>query len=116
MVKLVRKLGRSIRYAANGVVATWRGQVNFRLQVLAAIGVSAAATYLHFEAWRWAVLLLTIALVLACELLNTALEDLWSAHNAEWNEVVGRSEAAAAGAVGVVALMAIGVGLALFWE
>jgi diacylglycerol kinase len=99
-----------------GVAAAWKGQVNFRLQVLAALAVSAAAVWLHFEAWRWAVLLVTIALVLACELLNTALEDLWNAHNEDWNEVVGRSKDASAGAVGVVALMAIGVGVALFWE
>ena len=76
--------------------------------------VVAAAYALDFDYLRWAVLLVVIALVLAGELLNTAIEEMGD--EAGVSETVGRSKDAAAGAVLVLALMAVGVGVALFWE
>jgi undecaprenol kinase len=110
----MRQFGRSLGHAARGVKQTWRHERNFRIQVVTGVVVALAAWGLHFGALRFAVLAVVVGLVLACELLNTALEEMWG--KAGVSEEVGRSKDAAAGAVLVVAGTAVVVGLALFIE
>jgi undecaprenol kinase len=104
----------SFQHASRGILVTWASERNFQIQTVAGVWVMVAAAWLHFEIWRWAVLLVVIGVVLAAELLNTAIEEVWE--EASVSEGVKRSKDAAAGAVLVLAMMSVVVGLVLFWE
>ena len=104
----------AVGHAWRGIVDTWNGEHNFRLQVGAGAVAVAAALALHFDWLRLAVLLVVVGLVLAAEVLNTAIENMWA--EAGFSETVRKSKDAAAGSVMVLALMAVAVGVALFFE
>lgn len=65
---------------------------------------------------EWAVLLLAIVAVLTAEFFNTALEQVADAVTEEYSAHVKFAKDAAAGAVLVTAIAAVGVGIALFLD
>src|SRR5438445_1325436 len=69
-----RMLLRSFGYAFEGVAYIVRTQRNARIEVVVAIAAVLLAAWLGISSIEWAVLALTIALVLALEWINTSLE------------------------------------------
>jgi diacylglycerol kinase len=67
-------LWRSFGYAFEGVAYILRTQRNARIEIAIAIVALALAAWLGISAVEWAVLVLTIAVVLTLEWMNTALE------------------------------------------
>lgn len=111
---LARRILRSFGYAFAGIVATARTQPNFVIHLVAATCALALAVVLQLSPAEIAVLALTIAAVLAAEMLNTAVEALADLVSPEFHPLVKVAKDAAAGAVLITALGAILVGLALF--
>lgn len=109
-----RSLARAFADAIDGVVVTMREQRNVRIQLLIALVVVALAAWMHFDAVRWALILLTIGLVLVAELANTALERAVDCASPEHSDMARAAKHAGAGAVLVAALFSVGVGIALF--
>lgn len=105
---------RAVADAVDGVVTTARSQRNFRIQLLIAVVVVGLAAWMHFDALRWALIALTIALVLVAELANTALECAVDCASPEHSEAARAAKHAGAGAVLVAAVLSVGVGIALF--
>lgn len=97
--------------ALRGWRLAWTTEINLRIQTVAAILVSALAFLLGCEPWEWVALLLTIASVLALELMNTAIERLFHALDEPQKQRVAGCLDVAAGAVLVSAAMALAVGL-----
>jgi len=65
---------RRVRFAWAGVRDAWRLEASFRSQCLAALGALLALAVLR-PGWLWsAIVVAMVALVLAAELINTALE------------------------------------------
>jgi len=64
----------SFRIAFSGLSHAIGSQRNFQIQIVIGIIVLTAAWWLDFTRIEWLVLILTIALVLAAELLNTVVE------------------------------------------
>lgn len=65
---------RRVRFAWAGVRDAWRLEASFRSQCLAALAALVALAVLR-PGWLWsAIVVVMIALVLAAELINTALE------------------------------------------
>ena len=109
-----RNLGESFGFAWAGlrVLAAER---NFRIHLAIAVGVLIAGGIFHVTRGEWLVLLLTIALMLAVEGLNTALEatvDLVC--GTVRHPMAQRAKDAAAAACLVVAGMAVVIGLIVF--
>src|ERR1700737_488617 len=69
-----RMLMRSFGYAFEGVAYILRTQRNTRIEIAVGIAAVALAAWLGISTAEWAVLVLTIVIVLALEWLNTALE------------------------------------------
>ncbi len=67
---------RRLRYAALGLTWAWRRENSFRIQVMAAGFAGAALLILRPPPIWWAIVALTIAVVLAAELFNAAIEAL----------------------------------------
>lgn len=67
-------LPASFRYAAQGLVYSFRSQRNFRIHVITGSVVFALGLWLQLPTAQLAVLVLTVAAVLVLELINTATE------------------------------------------
>jgi len=65
---------RSFGFAFEGISYLIRTQRSARIEIAIGAAVVGLAAWLHITALEWAVLVLAIALVLALEALNTAIE------------------------------------------
>ncbi len=64
----------SLNAALAGCMHTLRTQPNAWIEIAAMVVVVAAAWWFHVTAVEWAILILTFALILALEAVNTAIE------------------------------------------
>jgi diacylglycerol kinase len=108
-------LSRSFAYAFSGIGIAFFRERNLRVH----LGVGAGALYFGsiygLSSVEWAVLLLTIGMVTACELLNTAVEHLTDLVAAgQLHPLLKVAKDTAAAGVLVAALASIGVGAFLF--
>lgn len=101
------------KFACAGYGLAWaiRTQSSFWVHVPIAVCVIALAAWLQVESWKWCVLLAMIAMVLAAELVNTAIELIVKVVHPEQDERIGHALDAAAGAVLVAAIIAAIIGL-----
>lgn len=110
--RLVRR-ANSFRYAAAGIVHVARTQPNFRIQLtIGALAVALAAAE-GLPARDWALLVVTIGLVLVLEMLNTVVEAVVDLASPEIHPLARTAKDAAAGAVLVASIGAVLVGVLL---
>lgn len=103
-------------YAGQGIVKAL-GQRNFRFHLCAAAFVIFfAARFYSFTAEKWAILLLTCGSVLSLEAVNTAVEKLADSVTPEQNPLIKAAKDCAAGAVLISAVIAVVIGIILFWN
>ena len=110
----MRKFIRGFGHAFNGIAYAASTQLNFRVHLVAALiaGFLGYALQVSVNEWIW--IIACIALVLATELLNTAIEILTDIVSPEFNPKAGYVKDAAAGGVLVTAIFALAVGLIIF--
>jgi len=104
----------SLKYAFKGIARVVKTQVNMRIHLLASIIVVAAAWYLRIAANHWCILILTISLVFAVEMLNTAVEFLCDAVTKEQNKYIAAAKDIGAAAVLVTAIASVIIGVIIF--
>ena len=104
----------SFRHALAGIWVALTTQANIRVHFLIASAVIAAAVLYHASATELLVLVLTIALVMVAEMVNTALEFLANAVTLEANVHIKHAKDVGAGAVLLTGLFAVLVGLMIF--
>jgi len=104
----------AVRCAGSGIARVWQREPNFRRQVAAGVAATVTGACLGLAPVEWAVLVLTIALVLALECANSALEALADALHPGHCAGVGHAKDIAAGAVWAASIGALAVGLCLF--
>jgi diacylglycerol kinase len=105
---------RSFCYAGQGVWHVVRTQRNMRVHLAAAAAVIALALILRVSAVDWACLLAAIGLVLTAEALNTVVEAVVDLCTDEFHPLAKIAKDAAAGAVLISSVAAVGVGIAVF--
>ncbi|MBI2734485.1 MAG: diacylglycerol kinase [Aquabacterium sp.] len=101
-----------LTHAWDGLRAAWRMEKSLRTHALATIAVWGLLIFTRAPGLWWAVMALTIGLVVACELLNTALEVLCDHVHPQRHEAIKQTKDIAAAAVLVSSLAALMVGLA----
>jgi diacylglycerol kinase len=104
----------AFRHAFRGLADMLRTQRNARFHVAATAAVVAAGFWLDISRLEWVAVVLCMALVLALEAANTALEYLTDLVSPEYHPLAGKAKDAAAGAVLVAALGAAAVGGLVF--
>ncbi|MCS7251656.1 MAG: diacylglycerol kinase family protein [Anaerolineae bacterium] len=109
-----RTLWESFRFAFAGLRYAWRTQRNLRIHTVITVAVIVVAGWLRFDPVRWAVLILTIALVWAAELMNTALEAVVDLASPSLHPLARIAKDVSAGMVLLCAIAAVLIGLALF--
>jgi len=108
------KVFKSFGYAFKGIVSLFRYENNAKVHLIAGILAVAAAFYLEFSLIEWCILVIQIALVLAAEAFNTAIEKLCDVISPGKHPVIGTVKDIAAGAVLITAIAAVITGLSLF--
>jgi diacylglycerol kinase len=107
----IPKVLRSFRFAAQGVLALFRYENNAKVHLLAAVVVIGVGFWLRFSVLEWAIILTQIGLVWAAEAVNTAIEKLCDVVSPTHHPVVGKVKDMAAGAVLILAFVAVVVGI-----
>ena len=87
-----------------------------RIHLTAAVYVLFFSPFLGVTRSEYGVLLLTIAMVIAAEAFNTAIEMLCDYAQKSYNPLIGKTKDIAAGAVLVCAVFAAFVGIAVLWR
>lgn len=105
---------RSFFYALKGIRASLEEQRNLKVQSLVGALTIGAGFYFNITPMEWCVVLLTIGLVIGLEMVNTAIEDLVDLVTTEWKPLAGKIKDMAAGAVLVVSIIAVIIGVIIF--
>ncbi len=86
-------------------------QPNFRVHLVVATAVGLVGLWLHLPVLSWAILALTVGSVLVTEIFNTAAESLVDLVSPDYHPVAKRVKDLTAGAVLVVAIVSVVVGV-----
>jgi diacylglycerol kinase len=105
---------RSFGYAFEGLRLMLRTQPNFLVHVCAALLAVLLGLVLHLGATEFAILFLTIAVVLVMECVNTALETLCDLVSPEYHPLVKRAKDVSAAGVLIAAVGSVAIALALY--
>lgn len=113
MKRYLAERGRSFRHAFNGMHHVLRTQPNARLHVLVTAAVVLLGVWLQLPLRDWALIVLTITLVLAAEFFNTALEALVDLASPQPHPLAKIAKDVSAAAVLLSAVSAVILGLLL---
>ena len=112
----MKKFLRGFKFAAKGILSVVKSEVNFRVHTVMAIYVLFFSFIGKVSTAEFAALCALIGLVLALELINTALEALCDKVTKEQDSLIGKTKDLAAGAVLVTAVFAALAGLYVFLQ
>jgi len=116
----VKGFFKSFGFAWSGLTLLLFKERNFTIQFLIGIAVIISGYLFHISKTEWLMVLLSIALVLSLEIVNSAIETLADAITKEKNQKIKKSKDLAAGAVLLAAFGAAIVGGIIFfpkiWE
>ncbi len=101
-------------FALRGIKHGWKREVHLRVHTLAAIVAIMLGYFLRVNLWEWCVVLLSIGIVISAELMNAAVERLADRITKEQDPLIGQAKDLAAGAVLIVSLGALAVGMIIF--
>jgi diacylglycerol kinase len=105
---------RGFGYAFEGIAHTARTQRNFRIHLVISALVIVASVYFRLAPVEWAVIAVTIGLVLGMELVNTMAEMAVDLLTQRYHPLAKIAKDVGAGAVLVTAAAAVAVGIAIF--
>jgi diacylglycerol kinase len=101
-------------YAKKGIIAAIADQRNLKVQIGIALITVGAGFYFQITDTEWCVILLTIALVIGLEMMNSAAENLVDLVTREYSALAGKVKDIAAGAVLIASIIAVIIGVLIF--
>jgi undecaprenol kinase len=99
-------------YALHGLKLTLVREQSFRIHLLATVALALVLWWTRAAALWWAVMALTVGLVMVAELFNSALETLADRLHPQRHPEIGAAKDMAAGAVLIASLIALVVAAA----
>lgn len=109
----LKSRGRSFRYAWQGICMLFK-QPNACIHGCVTVIVLVCGWWLGLSPMEWCVVLLCIGAVIMAEGFNTAIETLADRVSEEYDPLVGKCKDLAAGAVLLMVIVAVCVGLIVF--
>ena len=103
-----------VQYALQGWSVFFTKETHGQIQLVVAILVVAAGWFFSISTTEWMLLLLCIGLVLALEMVNTAVEKLADRLHPDHHPQIGLVKDVAAGAVLWASLISVVIGLMIF--
>lgn len=107
-------LYKSFGYAFEGIFAGIKKERNMKIHCAAAVLVVLAGAVFQISAVKWCICFLLFGLILALELVNTALEAVVDLVTEERKPLAKLAKDTAAGAVLIAAIMAVIIGGIIF--
>ena len=107
-------LYKSFGYAFQGIFNTIRTERNIKIHCAAAILVTIFGIWLQISKTEWMICFILFGLILALELVNTAVEATVDLFTEERKPLAKKAKDAAAGAVLIVPIFAAVIGTLLF--
>lgn len=105
------RLAPSFRYAFAGIYHVLRSQRNFRIHLSITVLVLGLGLWLGLAPTEWAIIALTVALVLMAEMFNTVAETAIDMATDHYHPLAKTAKDVAAGAVLTTAAIAVVIGL-----
>ena len=112
--KGLKKFFHSFTYPIKGLRYAYRNEQNLVVDVGMAILVVIAGFIFKVSVTEWALLALTIGLVISCELINTAIEAVVDLVTEEYHPLAKVAKDTSAAAVFIFAIVAVLVGMIIF--
>ncbi len=109
-----RKRAKSFVYAFAGIKMLLKNEHNAWIHSAIAVCVIICGFLFNLSSYEWIHIIICIGIVLMAEAFNTAIETLADKVNPEQDPIIKKTKDVAAGAVLLVSLMAIAVGLIIF--
>ena len=109
-----KKLINSFKYALEGFISSFKTERNMKIHILAMVIVVLFGIYLKLDLIEWCIIVISIALVLAAELFNTAIETIVDMVCPEKNPKAKLAKDISAAAVLALAIGAAVIGLIIF--
>lgn len=111
-----KKLVDSFNSAINGIINTVRTERNMKIHLVAAILVLIACFFFDISKMEFLILAITITMVMAAEVVNTAIEAVVDMSTNYYHPLAKIAKNAAAGAVLITAINSVIVGYVIFWD
>lgn len=105
----------TFKYALAGVLYVLRTQRNMRVHLAAVFLVLGVGSFLHLSGMEWVAISLSVFLVLAAEMFNTAIEAVVDLCSPQVHPLAKVAKDVAAGAVLLAAVNALVVGYLIIW-
>lgn len=105
---------KSVGFAIRGALLLIRTEASIKIQVFLAIFMTAAGFYFEISNTEWILQVLAISLVIGIEGANTAIEKICDFVHPEFDKRIGFIKDVSAGAVMLVSIGAIIVGLIIY--
>jgi diacylglycerol kinase (ATP) len=109
----MRRVFNALRYSRQGLRAAFQYEAAFRQELALAVLMIPAAFFLGRSTGEVLLLLLTVILVLAVELLNSAIEALADAISVDTHPLLGRAKDLGSAAVMLMLLFAAAAWIAI---
>lgn len=107
--------GNTFKNARKGFRIVLKSEMNIRVHIIIALLALIFAFVLDFSAIEYCIVLITIAMVIVSEMLNTAIEfTLDSIYHNRYSRMVGMAKDISAGAVMFASVISIFVGAILY--
>ncbi len=109
-----KKVLRGFVFAWNGILDLWRQEKNTRIHLFFALAAIICGFVFHVSLIEWCLLVISICSVFSAEALNSALERNVDLVTIEKKQLAKEAKDLAAGAVLILALMSVIIGLIIF--
>lgn len=116
MIVIFKSLFFSFFCAFKGIAYAIVHERNLRIHMALGATMLFFSRYYDFSKAEYCILILTVALVLVTELINTSVEKTVDLESPRYHELAKVAKDVAAGAVLLSAAASVAVGVCLFWE
>lgn len=110
----IKKRIKSFSYAWDGIKTLFAEEHNARIHLAVTLVVITLGLAFEISSSEWIVICLIVGLVFACEILNSAIENICDLVSPNYNEYVKKAKDLGAAATLVSAIVAIIIGLFIF--
>ena len=109
-----KRLINSFKYAFEGIATSFKTERNMKIHIVMAILVVIVGLFIKITKIEWILCIFSIAIVIASELFNTAIETIVDMITEEKNEKAKIAKDVSAGAVFINAIGAAIIGIIIF--
>lgn len=113
-MKKVHKRLSAFKSAFQGITNSIESEFHMKVHFIAAFITIGLAYYLNIDPYEWMAIIICIVMVIGVELINTAIEHAVDLFHPNQHPLAGKAKDAAAGAVLIIAIGALIIGLIIF--